>query len=153
MGKVSQKESVFQAVINVCGTTDGAYTPTKEQRAQIGMILFEAFKAGHIEMDVEKSDTDLKSYCSSVTSNWLRKDIRLNGGVAYVAKNPGSRAGSSDPSLKAMRTLLGTLILDTDKAEVQAHIDARIAEITIAKQAKTVDFSALPTDLQVKFSK
>lgn len=153
MTKVSQKEAVFQAVKNVCGEQD-SYTPSKEQRAQVNTILFEGFRSGTIELDREFSDSDLKSYVSGLQSNWLRKDKRLNGNVAYVAKNPGSRAGSGDASLKAMRALLSTLTTDADKSEVQSHIDARITEINAGKKKSiTVDFSALPADLASKFAK
>jgi hypothetical protein len=126
---------------------------SKEQRAQVNAILFEGFKAGRIELEREYTDSDLKSYVSGLQSNWIRKDKRLNGGVQYQAKNPGSRAGSTDPQLKAMRALLTTLDSAEDRAEVQKHIDAKVAELQAAKQAKTVDFSALPADLQAKFAK
>jgi hypothetical protein len=155
MSKVTQKEAVYQAVVNVTGF-DGSEGPieiSKEQRAQVNSILFEGFKSGTIELDREYTDSDLKAYISGLQSNWLRKDKRLNGGIGYVAKNPGSRAGSTDPQLKAMRALLSTLTTDEDKAEVQSHIDARVSEISITKQAKTVDFSALPADLAAKFKK
>lgn len=154
MSKMSQKEAVFQAVTNVCGTAD-SYAPTKEQRAQVNAILFEGFRSGTIELEKsEISDSDLKSYVSGLQSNWLRKDKRLNGNVAYVAKNPGSRAGSGDPQLKAMRALISTLTTDEEKAEVQAYIDARVSDINATKTKKvTVDFSALPADLAAKFSK
>lgn len=151
--KMNQKDAVHAAVTNVCGSVEGAYTPSKEQRAQINLILFEGFRAGTIEIAEEKSDSDLKGYVSGLQSNWLRKDKRLNGGVAYTAKNPGSRAGSSDPQLKAMRALISTLTTEEEKAEVQGYIDARVSEIAATKQAKTVDFSALPADLAAKFSK
>ncbi len=153
MTKMSQKEAVFQAVKNVCGEQE-TYTPSKEQRAQVNAILFEGFRSGQIELDREFSDSDLKSYVSGLQSNWLRKDKRLNGNVSYVAKNPGSRAGSGDPQLKAMRALLSTLTTDADRAEVQSHIDARITEINASKKKTVaVDFSALPADLAAKFSK
>ena len=154
MSKMKQKDAVYQAVINVTGFTgEGACHPSKEQRAQINMILFEGFKNETIEMDTPKSDSDLKGYVSGLTSNWLRKDGRLNGGVKYEAKNPGSRAGSGDPALKALRALFSTLTTDSDKAEVQGYIDARVTELSKSKQATIVDFSALPADLQVKFGK
>jgi hypothetical protein len=70
-----------------------------------------------------------------------------------VAKNPGSRAGSSDPELKALRALMTTDISDEDKAEVQGHIERRMSELNQAKITKTVDFSALPADLAAKFAK
>lgn len=153
MTKMTQKEAVFQAVKNVCGEQE-SYTPSKEQRSQVNAILFEGFRSGTIELDREFTDSDLKSYVSGLQSNWLRKDKRLNGNVAYVAKNPGSRAGSGDASLKAMRALLSTLTTEEDKAEVQGHIDARISEINASKKKSvTVDFSALPADLASKFAK
>lgn len=154
MSKMTQKEAVFAAVSTVTGHKgEGQCVPTKEQRAQVSMILFEGFKAEKIELDRTYSDSDLKNYVSGLQSNWLRKDTRLNGGKKYEAKNPGSRAGSSDPQLKAMRALLQTDLSPEDKAEVQSHIDARVASIAKTKVQKTVDFSALPADLAAKFSK
>lgn len=151
---MNQKEAVFQAVINVVGVQhEGVkYEPTKEQRAQISMVLIEGFKSGDINLDREFDETGLKSYVSGLLSNWLRKDTRLNGGTKYEAQNPGSRAGVADPQLKAMRALLTTLTDDADRAEVQKHIDARVAEINKAK-APTIDFSKLPPELANKFHK
>lgn len=153
--KQTQKEAVFQAVKNVVGEQDGAYTPTKEQRAQVNNILFDGFRNGTIELDKsEISDSDLKSYVSGLQSNWLRKDKRLNGGTMYVAKNPGSRAGSGDASLKAMRTLLNSLTVESERAEVQGYIDARLAEISASKaKTVTIDYSVLPAELASKFNK
>jgi hypothetical protein len=158
--KQSQKEAVFTAVVNVLeqegiSITEGEPVKmSKEFRAQVNNILFEGFRAGTIELDREFSDSDLKGYVSGLQSNWLRKDKRLNGGTQYVAKNPGSRAGSGDASLKAMRTLMSTLTTDAEKQEVQGYIDARLAEIQASK-AKTVsiDYSVLPADLAAKFQK
>lgn len=151
---MSQKDAVYAAVVNVTGFSgDGACAPTKEQRAQVNAILCEGFKKGDIKLDREYTDSDLKEYVSGLISNWLRKDTRLNGGTKYQAKNPGSRAGSSDPSLKAMRALLTTVTTESDRAEIQSHIDARVKELSTEKQAKVVDFSALPADLAAKFGK
>lgn len=154
MVKMNQKEAVFAAICNVTGHTgDGKVEISKEQRAQVNAILFESFKAGKIELDREYTDSDLKGYVSGLQSNWIRKDKRLNGGEKYQAKNPGSRAGSGDPMLKSLRALLTTVSTDADKAEIQGYIDARMTEIAATKQAATVDFSALPADLQAKYSK
>ena len=145
--KMTQKEAVFQAVNNVCGAVDGAYAPSKEERAQINSILFEGFRSGKIELEKEYDDSGLKAYVSGLQSNWLRKDKRLNGGTQYVAKNPGSRAGSTDPQVKAMRLLLGTKTDAAERAEIQAFIDKRVAEI---KPAKTVSINVddLPESLK-----
>ena len=154
---LSQKEAVFNAVINVCGTKDSntVYNPSREERARINAILVEGFKSGTIEISKHFEDAELKAYVSGLQSNWLRKDKRLNGGTVYMAKNPGSRVGSSDPQLKAMRTLLSTLTDPSEIAEIQTHIDARVKELASAKvkTAATIDYSALPAELQAKFKK
>jgi hypothetical protein len=154
MSKISQKEAVFQAVTNVCGESDSAYTPSKEQRAQVNNILFEGFRSGTVELDKTMEDSALKAYVSGLQSNWLRKDKRLNGNVGYVAKNPGSRAGSGDAQLKAMRALLTTVATDEQRSEIQSYIDIRVNEINASKKKTvTVDFASLPADLAAKFSK
>jgi hypothetical protein len=162
MSKMSQKEAVFQAVSSVLkesgisveeGTNVNTHM-TKELRAQVNSILFEGFKSDKIELDRVYSDSELKAYVSGLQSNWLRKDKRLNGGISYIAKNPGSRVGSSDPQLKAMRALLSTLTTEAEKAEVQSYIDARVNEINAAKVKKVnIDYNSLPADLAAKFQK
>jgi hypothetical protein len=150
---MNQKEATYQAICSVTGHNgEGVVEISKEQRAQVNLILFEGFRAGTIALEREFTDVELKSYVSGLQSNWIRKDKRLNGDVAYVAKSPGSRAGTGDPQLKAMRALLSTVTDDADRAEVQKHIDARTAEIMKAK-APTVDFSKLPPELAAKFNK
>lgn len=139
MSKMSQKEAVFQAVTNVCGTMDEAYHPSKEQRASVNQILFEGFRSATIECERDYTDSELKAYVSGLQSNWLRKDKRLNGNVQYVAKNPGSRAGSTDPQIKAMRVLLSTQEDPTKRTEIQAFIDKRLGEIKPAKSASLTE--------------
>jgi hypothetical protein len=150
---MKQKEAVSQALVNVCGRNEGgAYTPTTEQRKQVAMILIAGFVDGTIDhKSGPLSEDEASKYVPGLISNWLRKDKELNGGIVYMAKNPGSRSGSSDPSLKAMRVLLDQVGTAEGKAEVQAHIDSRLAEISASKKAKSVkeiDFSSLPADLQ-----
>ena len=147
MTKMKQKDAVVQALRNVCSDVDGAYTPTPEQRKSVNQILFEGFRNETIELSKTYDDAQLKSYCSGLTSNWLRKHKELNGGVAYVPKNPGSRAGSTDPSVKAMRLLLQSKTDPSERAEIQAFIDKRVAEIKPAKTV-TINVSDLPAELQ-----
>jgi hypothetical protein len=162
MGTVNQKEAVYSAITSVLSEAGIAFNEgmnvasvmSKELRGQVNNILFSGFRSGSITLDREFNDTELKAYVSGLQSNWIRKDKRLNGNVAYVAQNPGSRAGTGDPKLKAMRALLSTLTSPTDKAEVQKHIDARISEIAASKSpAKTIDYSVLPAELAEKFQK
>lgn len=156
--QTSQKEAVFSAVssvLNEAGITvaEGENYSTylnRELRAQVTNVLVEGFKSGSIALEKSfESDSDLRTYCSGLTSNWLRKDNRMNGGVKYAAKNPGSRIGSSDPTLKAMRALLSTKTDPSERAEIQSFIDARVSDIKASrKPAKTIDVSALPAELQ-----
>ena len=151
---MNQKEAVFVAVCSVTGFTgEGICSPTREQRAQVNAILFEGFRSGKIQLDREFNDTELKSYVSGLQSNWLRKDKRLNGGINYTAKNPGSRQGSGDAQVKALKALLSTLEPGTsDYNEVKTALDERVAHIAKPK-TPTIDFSALPADLAAKFKK
>lgn len=159
MSKMSQKEAVFQAVVNVKGHSDFSSTPvemSREERAVVNQILVEGFKSGSVELDREYSESELKAYVSGLQSNWLRKDKRLNGGVAYVAKNPGSRAGSGDAQLKALRALRSTLTEATEIAEVDGYIAVRQSEIAATSTATKkveIDVSKLPPELAAKFIK
>lgn len=144
----TQKEAVYQAMINVVGEQDGAYTPTKEERAQVNNILFESFREGKVSYDGElPDDAGLRAYVSGLQSNWLRKDKRLNGNIQYTPKNPGSRAGTADPAIKAMRLLLNSKTDADERAEIQSFIDKRLAEIKPTKNVE-IDVNALPEGLK-----
>lgn len=159
---MNQKEAVHSAITavfseNNIAVTDGESFSTymnRELRAQVTNILIEGFNKGTIELaKTFTSEAELRTYCSGLTSNWLRKDTRLNGGVKYEAKNPGSRAGSSDVQLKAMRALLNTKVDPAERAEIQSFIDSRLSEIKVSrKPAKSIDFSALPAELAEKYN-
>lgn len=161
MSQVTQKQAVYVAILSVLKENgvhfeDGmnvAPIMTREYRAVVNAILFEGFRSGSIQLDREFNDTELKAYVSGLQSNWIRKDTRLNGDTKYVAKNPGSRQGSGDAQVKAMKALLTTLTSDEDKAEVQQAIDARLAEIEATKPKASIDFNALPESLKAKFMK
>ena len=147
MSKMKQSDAVYQAMINVVGEFEGACEPSKDKRAQVNAILFEGFRSGQIELSREYDDTQLKAYVSGLQSNWLRKDKRLNGGVQYVPQNPGSRTGSTDPQVKAMRLLLATKTDEDERAEIQSFIDKRLAVIKPAKTI-TINVDDLPEELK-----
>jgi hypothetical protein len=154
----SQKEAVYNAVINTCEPVDGAYAPTKEQKQTIYAIVTEGLVNGEVTLSDNakvKYDTEekiRKEYVPGLTNNWLNKDPNLNGGVKYQAKNPGSRAGSGDKVVKALKTLRSTYA--SDSAEYKAitvKVDARV-ETLRAEKAKSsieeVDMSLIPDDLK-----
>jgi hypothetical protein len=145
---VKQKDAVYSAVCEVRGTTEfsEAAELTKEERSTVQTALLEGFKSGDIAYQGDVSDSaKLSSYVSGLVSNWLRKDRRLNGNVAYVAKNPGTRTGAGDEALKAMRLLLSATSEDEARLEIQAEIDRRVAEL---KPKKTINVDALPENLR-----
>ena len=154
---MKQSEAVFAAVQSVMSEHGIAYhesQPTvlnRDLRAEVNNILFAGFKAGKIVLSKQFTDQELKSYCSGLLSNWLRKDKRLNGNTTYVAKNPGSRV--TDPSIKAMTALLqsGKVTNDTDRAEIETLIATRKAELAASKSKVEVDFDALPESIRAKF--
>lgn len=164
MTVLSQKEAVFQAITKVFSEADVAFDGsivakdlmTKEHRAQVNQILFDSFRSGAIILDCEKSDKELKTYVSSLQTNWLNKDKRLNGNTIFATKNPGSRAGSSDAQLKALRALLSRTENESEKVEIQSYIDDRLSKLEEekkkTKKAVAIDFSALPEELQNKYT-
>jgi hypothetical protein len=160
---MKQSQAVYQATKSVCEDNgvhfeDGmnaADIVTKEMRASIYSILCEGFKSGTIDLaDTESNraklsnDAELRKYVSGLVNNWFRKDTRMNGGGKYTPKNPGSRAGQTDPEVKQLRLLLKSGQLNEEQAHiVQARLDERVAELSAKSQPK-IDFSVLPAELR-----
>ena len=156
---VTQKEGVFGAIVELFGfvpTKGLEFKPTKEQRKEIMELVAVGIMEGDIDFSADakaKYPTfkDVKDkYVPGLLSNWLRKDKRLNGDVEYVAKNPGSRAGQGDDTLKNLKALRATM---KDKAHLEA-IDEEIKKRTdelAAKKAKAVvvDLSKIPEHLRI----
>lgn len=164
--KQTQRDAVYAATVAVladAGITfeDGMDIDTvmsKDLRSSIQGILAEGFKAGTIHFEDTPSNQEklaspakLNQYVSGLVSNWFRKDTRMNGGEKYAAKNPGSRAGASDPQLKALRQL-AVQFKGTDKEHaITSQIESRLGVISAEKAKKvTVDISVLPADLVAK---
>jgi hypothetical protein len=159
---LNQKESIFQAVTSVLEesgqtVTDGqAVELTQNQKKTVIAMIAQSFHSGDTEMKEsarEKYDTVEKlesKYVPGLLNNWLRKDTRLNGGVKYQAKNPGSRQGSSDPVIRELKKLLAN-VDDEQKEAVQAEIDKRLGELKelqAEKRKQSIDASKLPEHLR-----
>ncbi len=161
---MSQKEAVFQAICSVLNVDafDTKVEISTEQRKQVIGIVTEGIMGGAVEFSAEaqaKHDTEpkVKGYVTGMVSNWLRKDTRLNGGEKYETKNPGSRAGSGDDKLKALKALKAKLVADGNEEgadEVQAGIDLRIEELKAAKTPKIeINADHLPEEFRHLLSK
>lgn len=149
MATMTQGEAVFQAVRTIF--TEGKVPPTtewsNEQKEKVHSAVLAMFQAGLVNKNSGGTDeVALVKYVPGLTNNWVRKDKRLNGGETYIPKNPGSRAGSGDASLKNLRVLL-TVVTDPEaKAAVQLEIDKRTAEL--AKPTATLDITKIPEHLR-----
>lgn len=156
---MNQRSAVVSTIISVLSERGVSYEMngelsisevlTESDRSKIISIICSGFKAGNIEMSTEArgkyaADAELKKYVVGLVNNWIRKAPEFNSGNTYQAKNPGSRTGSSDPKLKALKTLLSTVSED-QKSAVQDAIDARLEEL---KPKITIDTDLLPEHLR-----
>jgi len=157
----TQRQGTYDAIVAFCSENgvhfeDGMeFTPTKEQRASIVLMVATAMEAGEIDLsDAARAKYDdlpkLKSYCNGLVSNWLRKDPRLNGNVKYEIKNKGSRAGSGDPVIKELRKLKKTLTAGSEElAVVEEEINKRVAVVQAEKAKKVeIDVDQIPKELR-----
>lgn len=162
---MKQRDAVYNAVTSVLSDNDIHFEDgmnatdllTKEFRSSVHTIVTEGFSSGSIEFadtpanQAKLADpSKLSSYVSGLISNWFRKDMRLNGNVKYTPKNPGSRVGSTDPQLKALRQLAKQFsgVDETKFTKIQGEIDIRVAAIQAERAKKVaIDYSVLPTDL------
>lgn len=153
----SQKQSVFVAVVQVLGLAsdhNGKVELTKEQRKSVIDLVTDSIMGGETEFSAEAkakyaTRDDVKGYVNGMVSNWLRKDLRLNGGTKYETKNPGSRAGSGDEVLKSLKALKSTLTDADHIAAVDAEIANRTAELAAAKaKTVTIDINKIPEALR-----
>jgi len=153
---MKQNDAVFQAVCKVLGqdSFDDVVELSKEQRESVVSIVTGGISAGTVDFSTEakaKYDTDakIKSYTTGMVSNHLRKDKRLNGGEKYITKNPGSRAGSGDAELKALKALRSTLSDEEQVSLIDEAIEARASLIQASKVKQVkVNSEALPEHLR-----
>lgn len=132
---------------------------TTEIKKAMRSALFESFRAGEVTFGAGDNkladDVYLSKYVSGLLDNWVRKDPDFNanfGGGKYETKNPGSRAGSQDESIREMRKLLKSTELSTqDRAEIEKAINDRLTEIK-PESVVTINVDAIPEHLR-KFVK
>ncbi len=167
MSKLTQRESVFVATMNVLADAGISYdegsTPvleivTKDMRSSIIGMVTQSIISGETVLSDEaraKFDTETKvrSYVCGLVNNWHRKDPRLNGNTKYVAKNPGSRQGAGDEQLKALKALRAVKAGDAEALKsIDAAIADRQAELAQAKAPTLSDeqLAMIPEDIRKK---
>jgi hypothetical protein len=151
----TQKECVFGAIVQLFGFDGGVFKPTKEQLKEIYELVTDDLAAGNAafsdDAKAKYSTRDLirKEYVPGMVSNWIRKDLRLNGGEKYETKNPGSRAGQGDEQLKNLKALKAQH--PEHAAEIDVEIEKRVAELGLAKKKQVVvDYDLIPEELRSK---
>ena len=154
---VNQKQAVKSAVMSLFpdyqlgGEVILADILTSEHKSKIKQMIVTGFLEGKIEMSAEgqakyfNNPTELGKYVVGLINNWVRKDPEFNNGIGYVSKNPGSRSGTGDDQLKALRALLKITTNPQDRKTIEQAIEQRVEEI---KPKVEIDFSALPESLR-----
>jgi hypothetical protein len=146
---ITQGEAVYQAVLITVGEPRGKVLDyiTDAQKKEVHDAVYRMFKDGVTVHARNPPDEELRKYIPGLVNNWMRKDLRLNGGSPYVTKNPGIRAGSGDEQLRNLKLLLTKVSGDSEAtAAVKAAIEERQAQIKPA--AKTINVAVLPEKLR-----
>ncbi len=158
---MNQRQATVSAIISVLsnrgvnyefnGETPVSQLLTSDDKSKVVDMLCQGFLEGKIEMSQEGKvkyfsfPNELRKYTVGLVNNWIRKAPEFNGGCQYTAKNPGSRKGSGDETVKALKALLSITSDETVKAEIQSEINKRIAEL---KPTVEINVEALPEHLR-----
>lgn len=161
MSKLNQHQSVVKFSQEVLGERfeigrDIKEYATKDDKRKVATLIAEAMLTGDVELSAEamtKYGTSIEKltskYVTGMVTNWWNKSKDLNGGVKYEAKNPGSRAGAGDPTVKEMKLLrqhLADVGNDAGVAQVDAAIVAHLA--ATAKPKPEINLSLIPDEIK-----
>jgi len=156
---VNQKRAVTNAVLKVKpdyvlnGDVTLASVLTDSDKAELKQILISGFLEGEIEMSDEgktkyfSQPAELAKYVTGLINNWVRKNSEFNGGgsFSYTAKNPGSRRGSSNETVRALRQLLA---ITTDQEARQAIETEITSQLESLKPKVEIKIEAMPAHLR-----
>ena len=162
----NQKSGVYEATMNVLADAGINFDDnqagglkavmTKELRAKIIAVVTQGLVSGNISMAAESrqvydDEKKMTGYVGGLVTNWFNKDTRFNEGQKHVTKNPGSRAGSGDDQLKALKVLRATKATDFEAvAIIDEAIAARQAELGESKKVELTEemLSFIPASLR-----
>jgi len=157
---ISQKQAVTNAVLSTFpdyelnGEVTLSSILTSDTKSELRTILVEGFEAGEIVMSEQAqvkyigNPVGMAKYVSGLLDNWVRKNPEFNSGSKYITKNPGSRAGSGDDQVRAMRALKKTTTDVAVLAEIDKEIASRLAIIKPASAPVVIDVDQLPESLK-----
>ncbi len=158
---MNQRKATVAAIVSVLadrgvayefdGPVSAADMMTSADKEKTVDIICKGFMSGEVEMSDEgktkyfTQPTELRKYVVGLVNNWLRKAPELNGGQKYQVKNPGSRAGSGNETIKALKQLLTI----TDDQDARRAIEAEIAsQLETIKPKVEINFDAIPAHLR-----
>lgn len=159
---MSQSQSVVEATVSVLGEDFRPGVPvlsyiTKAQVHEVVELVTQSILEGLTDFSPSaraKYNTPklVRSYVVGMVNNWHRKSKDLNGGTVYQPKNPGSRAGSSDPELKELKLLKKSLVERNAKPEsiskVDEAIQARLEALGQSKPKTQINANLIPEELR-----
>ena len=159
----NQKNAVCELLIGVLAQNGINYElngekPIKEYLTKSMLDTVKAEVAyGFEENEIQMSDaardkyigkpTEMKKYVNGLVNNWIRKNPEFNGGVKYIAKNPGSRAGQGDESIKEMRKLLKTQTDPKIRTSIEQAIQERL-KVIAPEKVETININVIPEHLR-----
>jgi hypothetical protein len=163
---MNQRKATVAAIVSVLadrgvayefdGPVSAADMMTSADKEKTVDIICKGFMSGEVEMSDEgktkyfTQPAELRKYVVGLVNNWLRKATELNGGQKYQVKNPGSRKGSSNETVRALRQLLAI----TSDSEAKQAIEAEIAsQLESLKPKVEINSDAIPAHLRhlIKF--
>ena len=122
----------------------------KSAQSDIAYMMAVAAVDGNIPVKSDKYETEKEyhKYFKGQVNDTLRKDIALNGGEKYEAKEPGKLKGSRDEVMKELKKAAKAY---ADKpellAEINTEIEKRQAELDAAKASvskEDIDWNKIP---------
>ena len=105
----------------------------KGAQKEIAVLMAIAAVDGQISVKSDKYSTQegFEKYFKGQINDTLRKDQSMNGGIAYVAKNPGKFKNAGDSQVKALRAVLK--LKPENKEEIEEAIATRQQELAVEK--------------------
>jgi hypothetical protein len=143
---MNQRQGVYAAIVAVLGTVPHSKVELSEaQLKQVHQLVAAGLIDGTIDLKGDRSVEWVTKYVPGLVNNWLRKDKALNGNVEYEPKNPGSRTGSGDETMRAMKGLLEI----TSDSDARKLIEAEIAKRSEQLKPKVeINLDKLPESLR-----
>jgi len=149
----SQKEIVVETVQSFYGKDfKNGMKHSTDNKKKIVDQLIEKFEKG--ELTIKSEQENLRNYMVGLLNNHIRKAKELNGDVKYEAANPGSRAGQSNPAIKATRQLYKKFKEekgedDASTIKVKSTLDKMVAEHKAkSKPEAEINEDDLPEELR-----